>query len=101
MVYTVGLAMEEFPQLETLYIEVRGYVEGGKKAHHHNVTLLKELMDMTIQVDKDGEVVQKPIFQSAQLVTRGAAEGCVRVFYTRDDLDVRQVVWNMAHAIVP
>ena len=38
--------------------------------------------------DKDGEVVQKPILQSAQLVTRGAAERRVRVFYMRDNPDV-------------
>lgn len=58
------------------------------------------MMDITIKVEKDGDVIHKPVFQSVQLVTKGAAEGFIRAFYMRDDPDVRRVVKNMAHAIV-
>ena len=74
--------------------------EKGAKAQHHNVTLLKEMMDITIKVETDGDVIHKPVFQSVQMVTKGAAEGSIRVFYMREDPDVRRVVKNMAYAIV-
>ena len=51
-------------------------------------------------MEKDGEKIHKPIFQSVQLVTKGAAEGCARVFFVREDLDVRKVVHNMSHEVV-
>ena len=92
--------MQDFPHGVTLYKEVRGYVKGNEKAQHHNVTLLKEMMDITIEVEIDGDVIHKPVFQSVQMVTKGAAEGSIRVFYMREDPDVRRVVKNMAHAIV-
>ena len=103
VLYTAGLTMQDFPHGVTLYKEVRGYVEGsekGAKAQHHNVTLLKEMMDITIKVETDGDVIHKPVFQSVQMVTKGAAEGSIRVFYMREDPDVRRVVKNMAYAIV-
>ena len=52
---------------------------------------------------KEGEIVHKSIFQSAQLHNH---KSCIRMivlgyaFYTRDDPEVRLVVQNTTHALV-
>ena len=61
--------------MNNLYKKVRGYTDDETDPQHCNVSLIKETMNMSLKVEKAGETMQKPIFQSIQMVTKGAAEG--------------------------
>ena len=63
VMYVNNLVYEDLPNVVNLYKPVRGYTEDDSEPQHKNVTLIKEMMDMTLEVEKDGEKWQEPLFR--------------------------------------
>ena len=101
VMYTSQLSCVDFPYVVVPYKEVRGYMKDGSRAPRHNVSIVKELMDLTLEVKENGVTTLKPVFHSVHMVVRGPAEGSLRAFFMREDTRVKRITGNMSMAFIP